>query len=102
MQYYLQYFLIFFLAHVPGIQLSTVTPNPSDPALPWASPSCLAPTPSRPGGARVPSSGSLTVSITLLRRNGAFMQIISDQAGVMKFGFFVSATARQHLWQEIK
>ncbi|CAL6030782.1 Hypothetical_protein [Hexamita inflata] len=40
---------------------------------------------------RCPSSGSLTVSLTLLRRDGAFMQSISDQAGVMQFGFFVSA-----------
>ncbi|CAL6108617.1 Hypothetical_protein [Hexamita inflata] len=40
---------------------------------------------------RCPSSGSLTVSLTLLRRDGAFMQSISDQAGVMQLGFFVSA-----------
>ncbi|CAL6019287.1 Hypothetical_protein [Hexamita inflata] len=33
---------------------------------------------------------SLTVSLTLLRRDGAFMQSISDQAGVMQLGFFVS------------
>ncbi|CAL6084868.1 Hypothetical_protein [Hexamita inflata] len=32
--------LLFSLAHVPSLQLSTVTPSPSDPALPWASPSC--------------------------------------------------------------
>ncbi|CAL6110133.1 Hypothetical_protein [Hexamita inflata] len=38
-----------------------------------------------------PSSGSLTVSLTLLRRDGAFMESISDQAGVMQLGFFVSA-----------
>ncbi|CAL6013432.1 Hypothetical_protein [Hexamita inflata] len=38
-----------------------------------------------------PSSGSLTVSLTLLRRDGAFMQSISDQAGVMQLGYFVSA-----------
>ncbi|CAL5973749.1 Hypothetical_protein [Hexamita inflata] len=41
-----------YIAHVPSIQFSMVTPSPSDPALPWASPFCLAPTPSRPGGAR--------------------------------------------------
>ncbi|CAL6096342.1 Hypothetical_protein [Hexamita inflata] len=40
---------------------------------------------------RCPSSGSLTVSLTLLCRDGAFMQSISDQAGVMQLGFFVSA-----------
>ncbi|CAL6012929.1 Hypothetical_protein [Hexamita inflata] len=39
---------------------------------------------------RCPSSGSLTVSLTLLRCDGAFMQSISDQAGVMQLGFFVS------------
>ncbi|CAL6003398.1 Hypothetical_protein [Hexamita inflata] len=45
--------IIFFsLPHVPSLQLSTVTLSPSDPALPWASLSYLAPTPSRPGGAR--------------------------------------------------
>ncbi|CAL6088065.1 Hypothetical_protein [Hexamita inflata] len=32
---------------------------------------------------RCPSSGSLTVSLTLLRRDSAFMQSISDQAGVI-------------------
>ncbi|CAL6005858.1 Hypothetical_protein [Hexamita inflata] len=32
-----------------------------------------------------------TISLTLLRRDGAFMQIISDQAGVMQLGFFVNA-----------
>ncbi|CAL6110567.1 Hypothetical_protein [Hexamita inflata] len=37
------------------------------------------------------SSGSLTVSLTLLRRDGAFMQSISDQAGEMQLCFFVSA-----------
>ncbi|CAL5978520.1 Hypothetical_protein [Hexamita inflata] len=40
---------------------------------------------------RCPSSGSLTVFLTLLRRDSAFMQSISDQAGVMQLGLFVSA-----------
>ncbi|CAL6006123.1 Hypothetical_protein [Hexamita inflata] len=35
-----------FLTHVANPQLSAVVPSPPDPALPWASPSCLAPTPS--------------------------------------------------------
>ncbi|CAL6049402.1 Carboxypeptidase_A [Hexamita inflata] len=36
---------------------------------------------------RCPSSGSFTVSLTLLRRDGAFMH----HAGVMQLGFFVNA-----------
>ncbi|CAL5970227.1 Hypothetical_protein [Hexamita inflata] len=40
------------LTHVANPQLSAVVPRPPDPALLQASPSCLAPAPSRPGGAR--------------------------------------------------
>ncbi|CAL6070191.1 Hypothetical_protein [Hexamita inflata] len=72
----ISHYMSFSLAHVPSLQLSTVTPSPSDPALPWAS----------------PSSGSLTVSLTLLRCDGAFMQSISDQAGVMQLVVFFRLT----------
>ncbi|CAL6062756.1 Hypothetical_protein [Hexamita inflata] len=34
--------LVHALAHVPSLQFSTITPSSSDPALHWASPSCLA------------------------------------------------------------
>ncbi|CAL6103632.1 Hypothetical_protein [Hexamita inflata] len=52
------YILLFYFsfAHVPSLPFSRVT---SDPALPQAT--FL--TPSRPGSARCPSSGSLTVSL---------------------------------------
>ncbi|CAL6101137.1 Hypothetical_protein [Hexamita inflata] len=48
------------LTHVANSQLLAVVPNSMDPALPQASPSCLASTPSRLGGAySVASKGRL-------------------------------------------
>ncbi|CAL6025587.1 Hypothetical_protein [Hexamita inflata] len=107
---------IFSLAHVPCLQLSTVTPSPSDIFFWKSSHSCCKSSIisgcSEPAGSsvalgfaflpcshtleawrrsRCPSFGSLTVSLTSLRRDGAFMQSISDQTGVMQLGFFVSA-----------
>ncbi|CAL5990004.1 Hypothetical_protein [Hexamita inflata] len=85
------------LTHVANPQLSAVVPRPPDPALPQVSPSCLAPAPSRPGGAR---SALLPVAWRSLFQP-CFIAIVSCRALVIKLvqrslaSSLARATARQ-------